>query len=167
MPTNTGNSYSDNRRAAARPGSVRGTGQRSAPAGESGAGSNLMGLASRIREEQGMEGLREFITAMEPFAAPNELRALAKHFSLDYSALRRNREQPKREPQRPEAVPSGQSAGAPFQNAQQGFPQGFGDPRMMQLMNMMKLMNGAGAKGGDQPMMQLMTMLPLLQSMMH
>ncbi len=53
--------------------------------------SPMLRLARRIREEQGAERLREFIAAMRPFAAPNELRKLAEDFGIDYDSL------PKRE----------------------------------------------------------------------
>ena len=55
----------------------------------------LLMLARRIREEQGAGRLKEFIAAMRPFAAPNELKRLAEDFGIDYDSL------PKREEERP------------------------------------------------------------------
>ena len=148
-------------------------------------------LARRIREEQGAEGLKAFLFAMEPFAAPYELKSLAERFGIERS-VREN---------------TAQNGGAPNQNAafsafgggfsthnNAGFnmngmnstggmngaqPNNMGiDPNMIRMMQMM---SGAGNNGGmnsgmngsmnggnmNQMMqlMQMMRLLPMLQNM--
>ena len=44
-------------------------------------------LARRIREEQGVEQLKAFLAAMEPFVAPNELRSISSGFGINYDML--------------------------------------------------------------------------------
>ena len=61
----------------------RNTQNGSAPAGNgAGAQTPLASLSRRIREEQGISGLRDFLIAMGPFTAPNELRAVASGFGM-------------------------------------------------------------------------------------
>lgn len=86
----------------------------------------LLALARRIREEQGAERLREFIAAMRPFAAPNELKRLAEDFGVDYDSL------PKREEDR--------SA-----HREQGRP---GNDPMKLISDIMRI-SGAMQSGGD------------------
>ena len=122
--------------------------------------SPLVNMARRIRGEQGVSGLREFIRAMEPFAAPNELRSLANDFDLDYEALR--------QPPRSAAPNGGGGMNAPF-----GI-----DPQFFQIMQLMQLMNGMGMNSGARPhpnggmndpmqLMQLMRIMPLLNGAMN
>ena len=112
---------------------------------------HLHALAKRIRAEQGAEGLRDFLAAMGPFAAPNELKTLAAEFGMDYDIIA---EQKRGESARPAA-----QAGT---NAQAAAP-GFGmnapfqaDPQMNQIMQIMRLMpmlkmlsGGAPNHGGE------------------
>lgn len=44
-------------------------------------------LARRVREEQGVEQLKSFLAAMEPFVAPNELRSICGGFGINHDAL--------------------------------------------------------------------------------
>lgn len=122
-------------------------------AGEDGA-SPLVLLARRIRAEQGIEGLKAFLGAMKPFAAPYELKNIALSFGLDYENITRS--------ERP----------AHAQTEGQGAP----DMGMMNMLNMMNALNGAnGASGaknrnpmGDMgAVMQLARLMPLMQSMKH
>ena len=107
--------------------------------------SPLLGMARRIRDEQGVSGLRDFLSAMAPFSAPNELRSVAEGFGMDYDEIKtqHSREQ--------FAQPAPQPA----------FPQnGMGfDPR---LLNMMQ--QPARPNRGMDPM-QLMQLIPMLQGM--
>lgn len=47
--------------------------------------SPLRQLAVRIREEQGVDVLKDYLSAMRPFAAPNELKKIAEDFGLSYN----------------------------------------------------------------------------------
>ena len=49
--------------------------------------SPVLRLARRIREEQGPEQVKAFISAMRPFAAPNELRRVSEGFGIDYESI--------------------------------------------------------------------------------
>ena len=100
--------------------------------------SPLVALARRIREEQGVEGLKEFIAAMTPFAAPNELRNMASSFGVDYDGIMA---------QKSPAYRAGEHE--------------HGERRTGGNMGTM------GNMGGMMPLMQLMRMLPMLQGMMR
>ncbi|MBR4434576.1 MAG: hypothetical protein IKS90_00530 [Clostridia bacterium] len=114
--------------------------------------SPLVLLSRRIRSEQGIEGLKAFLGAMRPFAAPYELKNIALSFGLDPESITRfDRPEPAR------------TAG-----------QGTQDAGMMNMLNMMSALGGAnGASGaknrnpmGDMgAVMQLARLMPLMQSM--
>lgn len=138
--------------------------------------SPIVNMARRIRDEQGVSGLRDFLSAMEPFAAPNELRSLASRFGMDYDEIRERRRE-RAENERDYGSRNGMN-----QNGRQGgMNGGFGpDPQILQMMQAMQMMNGMGGMQGQQkraantggqgnPMqlMQLMQMLPMLRGMMN
>lgn len=136
--------------------------------------SPIVNMARRIRDEQGVSGLREFIGAMEPFAAPNELRALADSFGLDYAALRERekRENPHSQRERQDGAQPAYGA-SPGAFGQAGpFAGGLApNPGLLQLMQLMSAMNGMNAQGphngtgAGNPMQlfQLMQLMPMLQ----
>lgn len=137
--------------------------------------SPLLMLARRIREEQGADGLKAFLSAMQPFAAPYELKNLAERFGME-NPIRSNAQK-----QGSTSEPSAAFSGSGFSYQDGGFnTNGMGgtqrnpsmgfDPNMIKMMQMM---NGAGGSGGSNggninQMMQLMQMiklLPMLQNM--
>lgn len=69
----------------------------------------LMLLARRIREEQGASSVREFLTAMTPFAAPGELRNVADTFGIPFTSIEpaQQRLGPKPEPPNRKPDPMG------------------------------------------------------------
>lgn len=150
--------------------------------------SPLLLLARRIREEQGAEGLRAFLHAMEPFAAPYELKNLASRFGMEHApsgstaqnngfsanqnnafSMRSGGFSPHNNQNNYNMSGAGGMNGAPM-SPSMGF-----DPnliRMMQLMNGMGNTNamnantgGTGNSGGMMQIMQLMRLLPMLQNM--
>lgn len=117
--------------------------RRALPA-EAGPGpSPLAALARKIRSEQGAAGLSEFIAAMAPFAAPNELRALAEELGVEYEPFVRQPEPAQEQYSQP------RSAG--------------GGPDIMRMMQLMQLMNGM--KGGGRQGMDPMQLFALLGGM--
>lgn len=44
-------------------------------------------MAKKIRREQGVEQLRSFLSAVEPFIPPNELKSICNVFGMNYNAL--------------------------------------------------------------------------------
>ncbi|MBR3298784.1 MAG: hypothetical protein IKI64_06210 [Clostridia bacterium] len=155
--------------------------------------SPLLLLARRIREEQGADGLKAFLIAMEPFAAPFELKNLAVQFGMEHH-VRAGAAQGQVNAYDRNAAFSSPEGGFSAQNnggfnmngmngtagtggmggAQQNRGMGF-DPN---LFRMMQMMNGAGSggmgnfggnNGGNMnqmmQLMQLMRLLPMLQNM--
>lgn len=152
--------------------------------------SPMLLLARRIREEQGVEGLRAFLLAMEPFAAPYELKNLAERFGMEHP-VRGNTAQKQGNYSEPSAAFFAENenfstrnnsgfnmngmngmngTGGTRQNPTMGF-----DPNMIRMMQMM---NGAGSggignfggnNGGNMnqmmQLMQMMRLLPMLQNM--
>ncbi|MBO4384674.1 MAG: hypothetical protein J5854_04565 [Clostridia bacterium] len=53
--------------------------------------SPMLRLARRIREEQGVEGLRAFLAAMTPFSAPNEIRHIGEDFGVSFESIETER----------------------------------------------------------------------------
>lgn len=49
--------------------------------------SPLLRLARRIREEQGAEQTRAFLSAMLPFAAPGEIRRIGEGFGIPFESI--------------------------------------------------------------------------------
>ena len=156
--------------------------------------SPLNAVAKRIRDEQGESGLRDFLAAMEPFAAPNELKSTAERFGLDYREILAK----KNERRQTEQAGQGGFAQNPGMNGFSGMG-GFGqspgmngfagmggfNPQLLQMMQLMQLMNGlngfSGASGGagggaknpegkqgPDPMqlMRMMQLMPMLSSLM-
>lgn len=147
--------------------------------------SPLLLLARRIREEQGVDGLKAFLSAMQPFAAPYELKNLAERFGMEHH-IRENAAQRQGSAATQNAAFSA-SGGFSAQNnggsfnvngvggmggAQPNSNTGF-DPN---LIRMMQMMNGAGNSAGSGGMnggnmnqmmqlMQMMRLLPMLQNM--
>lgn len=148
--------------------------------------SPLLLLARRIREEQGAEGLKAFFSAMEPFAAPYELKNLAERFGMEHPV--HTNAQKQGSASEPNAAFSASKGGFSSPNsggfnmngmngmngmsgmggAQQNPGMGF-DPNMIRMMQMM---NGAGIGGGNSgnmnqmmQLMQMMRLLPMLQNM--
>lgn len=98
-------------------------------------------MARRIRDEQGIEQLKLFLAAMEPFVAPYELKNISSGFGIEYDSLMLSRKQ--------------------NQNAQinQGMQGGNrSNPNQMKLMQMLMNMQGI-AKGGKPDMMNLLKMM--------
>ena len=130
--------------------------------------SPLLELSRRIRNEQGVSGLRDFLAAMAPFSAPNELRSVAEGFGMDYDAIldqrRSGREAAGRggytgNDARTEDFPGGRP---PLGRMQDGFANA---PQLMQLMSLMQG-NRPQSRGPDpMQLMQLMQLIPLLQGM--
>ena len=56
-------------------------------------GSPTIMMAKRVYQEQGMEQLKAFVVAIEPFVAPNELRTICSCFGLNFESLPRNAKQ--------------------------------------------------------------------------
>lgn len=108
----------------------------------------LILLARRIREEQGVEQLKEFLAAMTPFAAPGELKMAGERFGVSYESPNRQKDtglaqQAKPEPSRERESFSEQKREAPQMGMQgmgtaqqQGMP-----PQMQMLKNLMMLQN--------------------------
>ena len=134
----------------------------------------LLMLARRIREEQGTEGLRAFIIAMEPFAAPYELKNIAARFGMEHHTPTRA------EPKQGAAanagaafsyhsVPNGFQSGAGNMNGAGGAQQNAGIGFDPNLFRMMQMMNGMGQNGGNMNQMmqlvQMMRLIPMLQNM--
>ena len=69
------------------------TGTESRPAGirQNAEASPLLKLARRVREEQGVEQLKAFLTAMIPFAAPNEIRRVSEGFGIPFERISERR----------------------------------------------------------------------------
>ncbi|MBR4636793.1 MAG: hypothetical protein IKO51_10650 [Clostridia bacterium] len=146
----------------------RQNGTAAAEAERGGSPSPLLSMARRIRDEQGVSGLRDFLSAMAPFSAPNELRSVAEGFGMDYDeikARRGSREQDQRSTAafQQNAPYQGGFAASPHPG---GFPQGgMGfDPSFMRMMQQMQ---GGRRNAGIDPMqlMQLMQLVPMLQGM--
>lgn len=98
-------------------------------------------MARRIRDEQGIEQLKLFLAAMEPFVAPYELKNISSGFGIEYDSLMLSRKQ--------------------NQNAQmnQGMQGGNrNNPNQMRLMQMLMNMQGI-AKSGKPDMMNLLKMM--------
>jgi|GEM_PF-284031 len=146
--------------------------------------SPLLLLARRIREEQGAEGLKAFFSAMQPFAAPYELKNIAERFGME-NPIRSNA-QKQGSTSEPNAAFSASKGGFSAPNnggfnmngmsgmngmggTQRNPSMGF-DPNMIKMMQMM---NGAGGTGGSNSgnmnqmmqLMQMMRLLPMLQNM--
>lgn len=89
-------------------------------------------LARRVRSEQGVEQLKAYLVAIEPFVAPNEVKAIGSAFGIDTDTL-----------PRPSTMQSHNQQGNPQNN---GF--GAGNRNQMQMlqmiMNMQKMMKGGG-----------------------
>ena len=152
--------------------------------------SPLIAMSRRIRDEQGVDGLRQFLAAMGPFAAPNELKTTAARFGMDYeSILSANSEQRAGETRRGNggSAQNAEAYGSGRPNGPGGFApvNGMGGQdaqlyKMMQLMQMMNAvnqtgaMNGAGTaprgkQSGQDPMavMRMMQLMPMMRSMMN
>ena len=56
--------------------------------------SPMLHMARRVRSEQGIEQLKSFLVAMEPFSAPNELRSISMSFGMDFDSLPRQQRRP-------------------------------------------------------------------------
>lgn len=146
--------------------------------------SPLNAVAKRIREEQGEAGFRDFLAAMEPFAAPNELKSMAGRYGIDYSEIvaKRNERRQREQAQGGFNQGAGMNGAGGF-SGMNGFPGAGGfNPQLFQMMQMMQLMNGmngfsqsAGAGGTKPPggnkgtdlaqLMRMIQLLPLLQGM--
>lgn len=100
--------------------------------------SPLLLLARRIREEQGADGLKAFLIAMEPFAAPFELKNLAAQFGMEHH-VRAGAAQGQANASDRNTAFSSPEGGFSAQN-NGGFN-----------MNGMNGMGGAGGMGGAQP----------------
>ena len=121
-------------------------------------------LARRIRREQGVEQVRRFLAAMEPFLAPNERMAIAEQLGIRLPAPQPSGNQaPRGTSRQPESVtmPSpGMKDGHDTANArpqpsqQNSANNNFSNmAQQMQLMQMLSQMSGGGQGGGFNPMM--------------
>ena len=99
----------------------------------------LMMMAKRVYQEQGMEQLKAFIVAIEPFVAPNELRTICSSFGLNFESLPRNAKQ-----QQAQTVPGSHA-------------QGSGSRNQMQMLQMLMSMQNMSKGGMD--ISQLMKMM--------
>ena len=70
-------------------------------AGASPEPSPLLRLARRIREEQGAEQTRAFLTAMLPFAAPGEIRRIGEGFGIPFESIQSAASQMHPQPKQP------------------------------------------------------------------
>lgn len=98
-------------------------------------------MARRIRDEQGIEQLKKFLIAVEPFVAPYELRNISSGFGIEYDSLiyeRRINNSPQ------------------MNHGSQGANKG--NSNQMRLMQMLMNMQGV-AKGGKPDMMNLLKMM--------
>ncbi|MDY5001078.1 MAG: hypothetical protein SO122_01200 [Eubacteriales bacterium] len=96
-------------------------------------------MAKRVYQEQGMEQLKAFVVAIEPFVAPNELRTICSSFGLNFESLPRNAKQ-----QQAQTVPGGHA-------------QGSGSRNQMQMLQMLMSMQNMSKGGMD--ISQLMKMM--------
>lgn len=106
-----------------------------------GEGSPALLLARRVRSEQGVEQLKAYLLAVEPFVAPNEIRTISAAFGLNFDSL-----------QRPDVQRSGSS--------QSGFQEngaGSGSRNQFQMLQMLMNMQNMMKSGGD--ISQLMKMM--------
>lgn len=109
--------------------------------------SPLLLMARRVREEQGVEQLKQFLSAMKPFAAPNEIRRLCEGFGINFQTLPQRYEDPDTRYVRQERSPQPQQTQQPVMPQMQMLQtllqmqslMGSGKPDPMQLI---KLMNG-------------------------
>lgn len=136
----------------------------SAPSGAAGNGgterreepSPIVNMAKRIRDEQGESGLRDFLAAMEPFAAPNELRSMAERYGLDYQEITAKRNERRQREQAGQNA-FGQGQGMNGFSGMGGGPGGMGgfpgmggmNPQLFQMMQLMQLMNGMNGFSGN------------------
>lgn len=98
-------------------------------------------MARRIRDEQGIEQLKLFLAAMEPFVAPYELKSIASGFGIEYDSLLLGRKQNR--------------SVQPNQGIQDG---NWNNSSQMRLMQMLMNMQGI-AKNGKPDMMNLLKMM--------
>ena len=96
-------------------------------------------MAKRVSQEQGMEQLKAFVVAIEPFVAPNELRTICSSFGLNFESLPRNAKQ-----QQAQTVPGSHA-------------QGSGSRNQMQMLQMLMSMQNMSKGGMD--ISQLMKMM--------
>ena len=96
-------------------------------------------MAKRVYQEQGMEQLKAFVVAIEPFVAPNELRTICSCFGLNFESLPRNAKQ-----QQAQTVPGSHA-------------QGSGSRNQMQMLQMLMSMQNMSKGGMD--ISQLMKMM--------
>lgn len=96
-------------------------------------------MAKRVYQEQGMEQLKAFVVAIEPFVAPNELRTICSCFGLNFESLPKNAKQ-----QQTQTVPGGHA-------------QGSGSRNQMQMLQMLMSMQNMSKGGMD--ISQLMKMM--------
>lgn len=102
-------------------------------------GSPTLMMAKRVYQEQGMEQLKAFVVAIEPFVAPNELRTICSCFGLNFESLPRNAKQ-----QQAQTVPGSHA-------------QGSGSRNQMQMLQMLMSMQNMSKGGMD--ISQLMKMM--------
>ena len=72
--------------------------------------SPLLKLARRIREEQGAEQTRAFLSAMLPFAAPGEIRRVGEGFGIPFESISGNPPASKAQPEYGEMRPPANEA---------------------------------------------------------
>lgn len=94
-------------------------------------------MARRVNTEQGVQQLKAYLLAIEPFVAPNELRNISGSFGLDFDSIERPVKQtPAPEKNRKQSSMGGMNTGSMGGNNQM---------QMLQMiMNMQKLMKGGG-----------------------
>lgn len=63
-------------------------------------------MARRIRTEQGVEQLKSFLAAMEPFVAPNELRTICNGFGINFDLLEKPVKQQQQSVPQTQGMPS-------------------------------------------------------------
>lgn len=89
-------------------------------------------LARRVRSEQGVEQLKAYLVAIEPFVAPNEVRAIGSAFGIDTDALPRPNI---RQNQNQQGNAQNNSIGGGNRNQMQ---------MLQMIMNMQNMMKGGG-----------------------
>ncbi len=117
-------------------------------------GTPLMQLARRIRDEQGVEGLREFLCAMTPYSAPNEIKRTGENFGLSYESIIRSKAE--------SAVKTENTAAStemkrPQQTMQPGQQQGM--QMLQKVMLLQNLMNSGNAGNNGIDMNALMKLM--------
>lgn len=128
--------------------------------------SPLLSMARRVREEQGVEQLRAFLSAMAPFAAPNEIKRLCDSFGLSYASVAKPTH-PAQQKEQYVGNENGFSQQEPQRKAQQQMnqmprqtqmPQQIQMPQQMQMLQTLMRMQGF-MNGGKLDPSQLLGMM--------